>query len=148
MRQAAQTAQAHVGLAPTTPTDLGCLAMHNHKVALWAGASGGASETPVGLLPSLRWARGQGWGYRIMTPQEGGPAPCGGICTLPLQLSQGGDDLTQSSSSPAGAPAPPPRPHSCLQHPFVPISKTPVSHVPLSSAPSSSRALGGPRPIG
>lgn len=86
-----------------------------------------------GFYPSLRQANGQGWGYRIMTPPEG-------PCTMWWHLHPPTTAVSASVREPQHLPF-------CLQHPCVPISKTPMFHVPLSRAPSSRRALGGPRPI-
>lgn len=93
-----------------------------------------------GFCPSLRQARGQGWGVQDNDPTGQrtmhhvvAPAPSHDSCLR-----------AEMSCLRAGAPESP----FCLQHPCVPISKTPMFHVPLPRAPSSPRALGGPRPIG
>lgn len=74
MGRAAQTVEVHFGLARLTP-DRGCLALSEHQVALWDESLGRGwtdARFAAGLLLSLKQAGGQGWGYQVMSSQEGG----------------------------------------------------------------------------
>lgn len=97
---------------------------------------------PVGLLPLPKTGQRPGLGVQDNDPtgrrtlhnvEASAPSHC-------LR-----EELTCLSALLLQEPQHPP---FCLQHPFVPISKSPMFQVPLSRAPSSSRALGGPDPLG